>query len=288
MALGMASPYLVIGANPRLVKLLPKPGLWMESFKHLMGFVLLGTVVFVLSYLSWTDVLPTVALLFGLWAACWWIGQTSSTAELPAKLRSWAGAGLFATLVGLIAFGWLRPVMEERFLATIDRINSEKQSTMTAVSNGNPDAPDQKLAWQPYTTNRLRQLTAEGKTVMVDFTADWCLLCKTLEKTVLNTDDVRSAVEKNGIVTLSADWTDRNEEITQMLHLLGSAQVPVLAIFPAGRANEPVILRGGYTKSQLLGKLNQASSISSNALAPEKSRSAQRTPTNPKVATDLK
>ncbi len=46
IGLGMASPYLVIGAFPRLVRFLPKPGAWMETFKQIMGFVLLATVVY--------------------------------------------------------------------------------------------------------------------------------------------------------------------------------------------------------------------------------------------------
>ena len=104
----------------------------------------------------------------------------------------------------------------------------------------------------------LKQLADGGKTVLVDFTAKWCLTCKFLEHTVLNTKEVRQAVDDNGIVTLVADWTDRDPEMGKLLESLGSKQVPVIAIFPAGRPNQPIVLLGGYTQATLLDKLPEA------------------------------
>ena len=69
----MASPYLVIGAFPRLVRFLPKPGAWMDTLKQMMGFVLLGTVVFLFTAINRDYFIPTFALLIGIWAACWWV-----------------------------------------------------------------------------------------------------------------------------------------------------------------------------------------------------------------------
>ena len=66
VGLGMASPYLLVGAFPRLIAFLPKPGEWMDTFKQIMGFVLLATVVFILTFLAWPLVVPTVGFLFAL------------------------------------------------------------------------------------------------------------------------------------------------------------------------------------------------------------------------------
>ena len=65
-------------------------------------------------------------------------------------------------------------------------------------------------------------------------------------------------MQANGVVTLQADWTHGQPEVTAMLELLGSKQVPVLAIFPAGNPNEPIVLRGGYTQQMLLDALEKA------------------------------
>ena len=65
LGLGMASPYLIIGANPKLIRFLPKPGMWMETFKQIMGFVLMATVIYLLSFINWANILPTLTLLLG-------------------------------------------------------------------------------------------------------------------------------------------------------------------------------------------------------------------------------
>ena len=74
----------------------------------------------------------------------------------------------------------------------------------------------------------------------------------------MNTVAVKEIVEQNEVVTLLADWTDRNAEIGELLGLLGSKQLPVVAIFPADRPNEPIVVRGWYTKAGLLEKLKEA------------------------------
>ena len=84
--LGMASPYLLIGVFPQLLRFLPKPGAWMDTFKQIMGFVLMGTVVFIFTFLETPLLVPTLGLLFGLWAACWWIGRISPLADSTTQL----------------------------------------------------------------------------------------------------------------------------------------------------------------------------------------------------------
>ena len=92
VGLGMASPYLLIGVYPELLRFLPKPGPWMETFKQISGFVLLGTVVFILSYIEQAAIVPTILLLLGIGVACWLVARTPLTAELGARLKAWATA----------------------------------------------------------------------------------------------------------------------------------------------------------------------------------------------------
>ena len=141
MGIGMAAPYLLIGCFPGMVNLLPKPGAWMETFKHLMGFVLMGTVVWFFSFISDKYLISTMVLLVGLAMGCWIIGRISITASFPQKARGWAKGIVVATLMGIFAFFWL----------------------------GSP----YELAWEPYSRVALDENLSEGRTVLVDFTADW-------------------------------------------------------------------------------------------------------------------
>jgi len=239
--LGMASPYLLIGAFPELTSFLPKPGAWMETFKQVMGFGMFIPVVWILTFLPVPQVIPTVALLFALWFAVWLVGKTPVTASSNRKVGSWLGAVAVVVLAWYFSFGWLADEMEYRF----DR-------AMHAQSGRQSDF------WRPFSKTAVDEAIAAEKTVMVDFTADWCATCKTLEKFVLNTPEIHGAIDSAGVVPFLADWTHADPEVTESLEMLGSKQVPVLAIYPAGKPDAVIVLRGGYTQQTLLDALERA------------------------------
>ena len=139
IGLGLAAPYLLIGMFPSLIRVLPKPGAWMNTFKQATGFVLMGTVVFIFRSLKVEHLVSSLWLLVGLGLACWWIGRTPLTAGLGAKVRAWVGGIVVAVLAATFAF----------------------YSTQ------------HELPWQPFTRVALEEHRRQGKTVLVDFTADW-------------------------------------------------------------------------------------------------------------------
>lgn len=257
VGLGMASPYLLVGAFPKLIRFLPKPGPWMEVFERVMGFVLLGTVLFILTFLDWPYVVPTVGLLFAIWAACWWIERAAMTGMRIRKLRAWAGAIVFVALAWLLLFpgiptentriGGLLGVMESRFRGRVRELALREEPGLTVP--GQPNDP---------TNPGPMQSARGGYTVLVDCTADWCLTCKTLEATVLNSRRVQKAFREKGVVLMKADWTHEAPEVTQFLNWLGFQQVPVIAIFPAGRPNNPIVFTGWYTQRGIVQALEQA------------------------------
>jgi suppressor for copper-sensitivity B len=243
MALGMASPYLIIGAFPQLIKWLPKPGEWMNTMKEFMGFILMGTGVWIIYFLENRFIVPILSLLVGVAATCWIIGGTSFTATATKRIRNW-GWGLLFSLVGF----WL-------FLALLPP-PSDSVAVQRTVSDSSPELP-----WEAYTPGLLQQYRQEGRTVLVDFTADWCLTCKTNEAVALNTFDTKRLVLENDVVTLKADKTHRrtSEDVNQLLVELGNfgKTVPFLAIYPADR-DQPILLDGLISKAQVLTALNQA------------------------------
>jgi thiol:disulfide interchange protein len=240
IGLGMAAPYLLIAAFPPLIRFLPKPGEWMETFKQAMGFVLLGTVVFVFTFLDKDYLVPTFGLLIGLWFCCWWIGRTPLTEPAATRFRAWGAGIAAAAVIGWLSFAYLGP-------------------------------PTRILPWEPFSQTALAKATAEGKTVMIDFTADWCLTCKLNLKWAVDTEETLRLVNENKIVPLLADWTKPNPEIKETLNSLGSNSIPVLAIFPAGRPTEPIVLRDLLKQGDVIEALRQAGP---SATAPSTAASA--------------
>ena len=274
IGLGMASPYLLIGAFPGLVRFLPKPGAWMETFKNIMGFVLLASVVFIFTFLDWSYVVPTIGLVFAVWAACWWIGRIAMTAEWGSKLRGWGGATAFVGLMWIVLFPGIDSIAPEGIPLRFHGLQKEMQERLdrmlaAAGTTGEPvpaargrfdnvrAAADGR--WRPFQSrSQLADAVNAGKTVLIDFTADWCFNCKTLEAQVLDTKDVYEVLDKNSVMTLRADWTRNDPKVTEMLELLNAKQVPVIAIFSATDPNKPIVFKNGYTKAMLLDALAKA------------------------------
>jgi thiol:disulfide interchange protein len=199
----------------------------METLKQVMGFVLLGTVVYLFSTLNPEYFVPTLALIFSIWLGCWIVGRTPVWAEAAYRRRAWLWAVGAVALLGGTSFAALAP-------------------------------SEAVLPWQPYSPEALAAARAEGKTVMVDFTADWCLTCQVNFRVAINTPNTKEVVERNAIVPMLADWSDKNETIKAKLQELNSNSIPLLAIYPAGKPGEVILLRDTILESQLLKALEQA------------------------------
>jgi thiol:disulfide interchange protein len=253
LGIGMASPYILIGVFPELLRFLPKPGAWMLTFKQISGFVLLATVIFVLSFLEPAAIVPTMTLLFGIALACWVIARTPLTAELGDRLRAWGVAGAVVVVFMAGSFGWMYRII---------------------------GAP-REAAWQPFSLERLKQVAVdEGRTVLVDFSADWCINCKFFEQTVLHTKPVEQAIARSGALTMYADFTDYPEEIKRTITALRANGVPVIAIFPGGAPYHPIVFRGGYTRQDIIAALQQATGRSVEGPSQSVAEAAAATPMN--------
>jgi len=114
------------------------------------------------------------------------------------------------------------------------------------------------LPWEPFSGRRLAELTAAGRTVLIDFTARWCINCKVIERAVLNRAETVELVRRNDVACLVADYTDYDPEIDKWLQKFGSISVPLTVIVPGRDPTRPLILRDMYTKATLLAALRKA------------------------------
>ena len=92
---------------------------------------------------------------------------------------------------------------------------------------------------------------------MLDFTAEWCLNCKTLEATVLSRRPVKPELLSGDVVPMAADLTSTALPGWDKLNELGSQGIPLLAVFTPGQP-EPVWQEGAYSGSQVVAAIEEA------------------------------
>jgi thiol:disulfide interchange protein/DsbC/DsbD-like thiol-disulfide interchange protein len=247
VALGMATPILLLSAKPGWMKFLPKPGKWMERVKQITGFVLMGTVLWLLwivgQMLGSDAIIWCAALLLGLSVAAWLYGSFVTPVSAPTTQRRALIA--IALIVGVVGFVTLRQLAR-----------SEKPAEAIAGAPADPNA----IAWEKFTPTRLDAALAEGRPIFIDFTADWCVNCKFNERTVLDTAEVRGALKNGGFLTLKADWTRNDPDITAILRKFQRAGVPLYLVYPAG-GGAPQILPELLTKQIVLDALATATPV---------------------------
>lgn len=263
MGVGMASPYLVIGMFPATVRWLPKPGNWMVTFKEIAGLALMATVIYIIWTLDDTYVIPALIMLMGLALGFWMIGNLYDVnSHIHRKNLVRVSAIALSAFVCILGFTTVRHAVEARrdrkLLAFQDEV--VRKYTQGGLAAIQPEhANDAELQWIPFSEERLEELIARKKTVLVDFTADWCATCKTIEALALNTKETRELVDKLGVVTLYADYTHVDAELKRWLDKFQSKSVPFTVIFPSKDPEKNYIpLRDVYSKSTLLDALRRA------------------------------
>ncbi len=225
LGIGLGLPYLALCLYPGFVKYLPKPGAWMDTLKQVLAFPLLLTVVYMIQIVNPDYRIATLILLMVVWFACWLIGRVPAYAEGYRIRTAWFGGAAAIVVGAIIAFSLFGPIKHH-------------------------------LPWEPYNEAQLAQYQREGKTVMVEFTARWCLTCQVNMRTAIDRVDVAKVVKENDIITMIADKSEPSPAIDAKIQELGSNSIPLLAIFPPGET--PILLRDTITQSQLIAALRQA------------------------------
>jgi suppressor for copper-sensitivity B len=250
IGLGMASPFLIVGIFPSLIRFLPKPGAWMNVFKQVTGFVMLATVVYLISFVPIASVVPTLLLLLGIGLALWLTSLVPAYESIGKRLATWSFASVLILSFAWVSFGWLEGVTAKRFERDAVRFVSQSFDTPSSSEfKMRSSQSDSGIAWEDFSLERLEALLQAGKPVFVDFTADWCLTCKANETVAIETTKVAEVLKAGDIVALKADKTAPNPAVDSLLRKLGntSASIPFYAVFPKGRPLEPILLDGLYS-----------------------------------------
>ena len=247
--LGLASPFLVIAFVPAMMRFLPRPGAWMETFKQLMGFTLVATTVWLVDVLGaqigMKGVTGFLVFLTTVGLGGWLFGRFGGPTQPVARQ-----AGVFVAAVAMAALVFVRFV--DLSFAEVEPVAAGGPVSTDGL------AFDDEIPWQAFSDQRLAEL--DGHPVFIDFTAEWCLTCKVNENTVLETAAVREGMDRLGVVPLKADWTRKDAEITRWLERYGRAGVPFYLVVPGDRSRDPIPLGEVITPQSVVDAMQAGAS----------------------------
>ncbi len=228
IAIGLSMPYVLLSAFPPALRLLPKPGPWVETFRQLMAFPLYATA----AYLAWVLA-----------------GETTNSGSLHALI------GLVLIAMSIWALGRLQlassRVRARRLALTIPLVLAASGLVL-----GWPSARSAtELKWEPWSPERLTTLRQEGRPVFVDFTARWCATCQANKYVVFGSSEVRRYVLAHHVALLEADWTNSDPRVSAELSRWHRAAIPFDLVYrPA--AQSPAVLPEILTPTIVLRSLD--------------------------------
>jgi thiol:disulfide interchange protein len=228
LGLGMALPYVILAWFPKWLDRLPRPGPWMITFKQVLAFPMFLTVVWLIWVIAQQATVDGAAIalvgLVGIAFGAWLLGSLRTRARIAGAL-----AGVLA-----IVLAWPTTALQD-------------------VSVSSASATSSIARWKPWDPEEIARLNAEGKPVFVDYTAAWCVSCQANKRLVLTRNEVVQAFAQKNVTLMRADWTNRDERITNSLKQMNRSGVPVYALHAPGKPVEllPELLTTGIVKTAI-------------------------------------
>ncbi len=246
VGLGLALPYVVLSWHPAWLKFVPKPGPWMQRFKVAMGFPMLATAVWLsnLTVIHYGDRAWWLAIFLVLVAfAAWVYGEFVQRGNR--RGLALAATGIIATVavVGVLEgqLQWRKPL-----------------AANSASASNQPPAEPGGIQWEKWSPEAVARAQTENRPVLVDFTADWCLICQANKKFAIEVPSVRARLKAINAVALIGDYTRMPDNITAELTRFGRAGVPLVIVYPRSSSAPPLVLPSTLTPGIVLDALDKA------------------------------
>jgi thiol:disulfide interchange protein DsbD len=226
LSLGMGAPLLLIGTSAG--KLLPKAGPWMNPIKAVFGVLLIGVAIWMLE-----RILPA-PLTMSMWAALLivsaiYLGALDSVPpEGSGWRRLWKGAGLVMLLYGAVllvgAAGGGRDVFQP-----LRGVGFAQGGAMQAGTLPTAGLQFQRIKSVADLEREVALASSQGRGVMLDFYADWCVTCKEMEHDTFSDARVQAALANT--LLLQADVTDNDDVDKALLREFGLIGPPTIMFF---------------------------------------------------------
>lgn len=243
LGLGLALPFLLFSLAPGLARYLPKPGAWMQTFRQFLAFPMFATaawLVWVLAQQTGAD--SMLAALLGMLAlgfAAWAWGRFGQTGKRTVGMAL-AGAGVVAALL----------------LLRVPLLGMEAPVGPANMA-GMPGPKGSAINWERFDADGIAQARQQGRPVLVNMTAAWCITCLVNEGAALSSADLAGQLQQRNVLPMKGDWTRRDPAITRYLNEFGRSGVPLYVLYPADPAKPPVVLPQLLTEGIVVDALNR-------------------------------
>jgi len=246
LALGFAAPFVAVAFIPGLLKLLPRPGAWMDVLKKGLAFPMYGAAL----WLAWVFAQQSGPIALGQLLAAGVVAAFGAWLYGVAQNRRATGkGGVVSTIVALLAVAGAIALGASAALAA--------QPPVAAAATGEAAPSGPGLAAEAWSPEKVKALQAEGRPILVDFTAAWCVTCQVNEKVALSGAKVAEAFKASNAVYLKADWTNRDPAIAKALAQFDRVGVPLYVVYPKN-GGAPVILPQLLTEGLVIEAIEKA------------------------------
>jgi suppressor for copper-sensitivity B len=201
MGVGLAIPYILILISPSLVRIFPKPGAWMITVRKILGFFLIATVLWILYVMGANAGLFSATALFAVLGSIFFFLWIANKKNLDVKKTR-------LSIVYSIILAFVIPI----YLSSLES-----------------DSVEMRDKWVKFDEQKISQLVAEGNTIFVDVTADWCITCKFNKARVTN--PMHDFFVENNVILMKADYTVPSEEIHNYLSGNGVYAIPFNMVY---------------------------------------------------------
>ncbi len=241
LGLGIAFPYAFLTINPRLINLLPKPGNWMILLREFLGFPMLisvGWLLLVYVELEGTGSIFQIFLILSLITLFFWHKK-----NFPKTGKMGVRVFQRTSIIGLILLVTIAISTYHVFGSHFER----------KLSNETIDAKLQNIEWVNWKVGLPEKFLQKGDTVLLDFTATWCITCQVNKVRVLEDNQVINLLFEKKIKLIRADWTKQNKEIENEIKKYGRIGVPLNILLRPGK--DPFIFSEWLDKDEFVDLL---------------------------------
>ncbi len=249
LGIGISFPYVVLASNPRLIGFLPKPGKWMQLLREFLGFPMLisaGWLLLVYIELEGNESILQIFFILILVAIFFWHKK-----HFPKKSKTSFNILERINVVRLLLIVTIA-------ITTHNVFNSHSRKSFDILSKGNKkdevvSITKQQNEWKNWEIGLPEKFLQKGDTVLLDFTATWCITCQVNKVRVLEDEQIINLFTEKNIILIRADWTKQNKEIENEIKKYGRVGVPLNILLRPGQA--PYIFSEWLDKEEIVNLL---------------------------------